>query len=53
MHEGEGFGINGLLKPTAFPKTVIAATDVIFYYLTYDDFESMVGTMEDVSSIDH
>lgn len=53
VQEGEGFGINALLKPKASPETVVAATDVNVYYLTYDDFESMVGSMEDVSSTDH
>jgi len=48
IQEGEGFGINALLKPKASPETVVAATDVNVYYLTYDDFESMVGSMEDV-----
>ena len=47
VYEGEAFGINALLKTAASPESFIAASDIEVYYLMHNDFESMVGTMQD------
>lgn len=46
--EGQAFGTNALLKAEPSEETFKAATDLVVYYLTHNDFENMVGTMEDV-----
>ncbi|KAL7518359.1 hypothetical protein ACHAWX_003197, partial [Stephanocyclus meneghinianus] len=48
VYEGQAFGTSALLTTMASPETFIAATDVVLYYLTHNDFESMIGTMQDV-----
>eukprot|EP00804_Cyclotella_cryptica_P020687 CCRYP_003489-RA/>CCRYP_003489-RA protein AED:0.04 eAED:0.04 QI:38/1/1/1/1/0.8/5/181/732 len=48
VNEGQAFGTNALLTTMASPETYIAATDVVLYYLTHNDFETMIGTMQDV-----
>lgn len=48
VREGQAFGTNALLGAMASPETYIATTDVLVYYLTHADFESMCGTMQDV-----
>lgn len=48
LNEGQTFGTNALLRVMPSPETYIASTDVVVYYLTHHDFETMCGTMQDV-----
>jgi CRP-like cAMP-binding protein len=47
VREGQTFGTYALLTVTTSTETFVAATDIVVYYLTHNDFESMIGTMQD------
>ena len=48
MQQHQAFGTNALLGAMPSPETYVAATDTVLYYLTHTDFETMIGTMQDV-----